>query len=223
MELTDALRTTGAVRTFTDDPLPDDVLARILDAARFAPNGGNRQGTRILVLRERGPRQAIADLCTEPVRRYVAQREAGESPWNPVDPPGVDPEVIASTRVPGHFTRPLVEAPVLLVLCVDLRTVAAMDQDLDRIGLVAGGSVYPLAWSILLAAHAEGFGGTFSTMAVAAEPAVIDLLGIPADHAVACFLPLGRPVHRPTKLSRLPVSELARRERWDGPPLVPGD
>jgi hypothetical protein len=56
-------------------------------------------------------------------------------------------------------------------------------------------------------------------MAVAEEPRVKALLGIPDAYAVACVVPLGRPVHQPTRLSRLPVDELAVRERWDGGPL----
>ena len=52
MDLIDTLRTTGAVREFTDEPVPDEVLARVLDTARFAPSGGNRQGWRVVVVRD---------------------------------------------------------------------------------------------------------------------------------------------------------------------------
>ena len=79
---------------------------------------------------------------------------------------------------------------MVLVVCVDLRVVAALDQHLDRIGIVGGGSVYPLVWNILLAARNEGFGGTITTMAVAEEPRLKELLGIPESYAVACVVPL---------------------------------
>ncbi|MDT5054157.1 MAG: hypothetical protein QOF66_2523, partial [Mycobacterium sp.] len=81
------MRTTAAVREFTDDPLPDDVLERILDNARFAPSGGNRQGARIIVIRDRATRQALADLTATGARRYAAQLANGESPWNPLHAP----------------------------------------------------------------------------------------------------------------------------------------
>ena len=149
----------------------------------------------------------------------MAQRIAGENPWNTVDPSRVTEEEVAATDVPADFTRPLLEAAVVLVVCVDLRVVAALDQHLDRIGIVGGGSVYPLAWNILLAARNEGFGGTITTMAVAEEPRLKELLGIPESYAVACVVPLGKPVRQLTKLSRVGVSELARRETWDGGPL----
>jgi len=216
MELYDVMRTTAAVREFTDDPLPDDVLHTILDNARFAPSGGNRQGTRIVVVRDPGTREALVGLTVPGARRYVAQRIAGEGPWNPVEPTGLSDDQIAATDVPSSFTEPLRQASVVLVVCVDLRLVAAVDQDLDRIGLISGASVYPLVWNILLAARNEGFGGTITTMAVAEEPAVKELLGIPAPHAVACVVPMGKPVKQLTKLTRVEVADLARRETWDG-------
>lgn len=219
MELYDVMRTTAAVREFTDDPLPDVVLGTILDNARFAPSGGNRQGTHVIVVRDRGTREALAGLTEPGARRYVAQRIAGEGPWNPVEPTGLSATEIAATAVPESFTAPLLNAAVVLVVCVDLRLVAAVDQDLDRVGLVSGASVYPLVWNILLAARNEGFGGTITTMAVAQEPAVKELLGIPEPYAVACVVPMGKPVKQLTKLTRVEVADLARRENWDGGPF----
>jgi hypothetical protein len=81
--------------------------------------------------------------------------------------------------VPDTLIAPLRRASVILVVCLDLRYVAATDQDLDRVGVVSGASVYPLVWNILLAARGEGYGGNLSTMAVAQEPQVQNLLGIP--------------------------------------------
>lgn len=219
MELYDAMRTTPAVREFTDDPLPDEVLHRILDHARFAPSGGNRQGARVVVVRDRATRERLAELNEPGVRRYVAQSKAGESPWNPLHPPGPSAEEIAATRVPDAFTRPVLTAAAVLVVCVDLEVVAALDQDLDRVGLVAGGSVYPLVWNVLLAARNEGFGGTITTMAVAEEPAVRELLRIPDHVAVAAVVPLGKPVREVTRLTRLEVAEFVTRETFDGEPF----
>lgn len=213
------MRTTAAIREFTDDPLPDEVLHRILDHARFAPSGGNRQGTRIVLVRDPATRARLAELNGPAVRRYVAQIKAGESPWNPLSPPGPSAAEIAATEVPEQFTRPVLSAAVVLVVFVDLGVVAAMDQDLDRVGIVGGASVYPLVWNILLAARNEGFGGTITTMAAAEEAGVRELLGVPGEYAVAAVLPLGRPVHQPTKLKRHPVSDLATWESYDGEPL----
>ncbi len=213
------MRTTAAVREFTGDPLSDEVLERILDNARFAPSGGNRQGARIVVIRDPGTRDALAELSTTGARRYAAQLARGESPWNPLHPPKATAAEIAATDVPSQFTAPLRAAAVVLVVCVDLELVAAMDQRLDRIGVISGASVYPLVWNILLAARNEGYGGTITTMAVPEEPRIRDLLGIPQSYAVAAVLPLGKPRRQVRKLKRTSVADLARRERFDGPPF----
>jgi nitroreductase len=219
MELYDVMRTTAAIREFTGDELPDDVLARMLDNARFAPSGGNRQGAHLVLVTERATREALAELNKPAVRRYVAQAAAGETPWNPLAAPGPSAEQIAATEVPAYFVQPLLTAAVVVVVCVDLGMVAATDQDLDRVGLVSGASVYPLVWNLLLAARHEGFGGTITTMAVAQEPAVRELLGVPEQYAVAAVVPLGKPVKQPTRLRRQPVEEFVTRERFDGAPF----
>ncbi|TQK28438.1 nitroreductase [Arthrobacter sp. SLBN-53] len=215
MDTYDVMRTTGAVRQFTGEPLPDETLTRILDNARFAPSGGNRQGTHVIVIRDEATKSALADLSVTGARRYIAQKRNGESPWNPLHPMGVSDEDLAAVQVPR--ATHLLDAEVLLVICIDLGVVAAFDQDLDRIGVVAGASVYPLVWNILLAARNEGFGGVLTTMAIAEEPAVKQLLAIPDDHALAAVLPLGKPVTQVRRLTRKPVSEFVTRERFDGP------
>jgi nitroreductase len=219
MDLYDVMRTTPAVREFTDDPLPDETLHRILDNARFAPSGGNRQGTHVIVVRDQTTRERLVELYGPTVRRYVAQAKAGQSPWNSLEPPIPTPEEIAATDVPERFTKPVLTAPAVLVVCVDLGVVASTDQDLDRVGVISGASVYPLVWNILLAARNEGFGGTITTMAAAEEPAVRGLLGIPDQFAVAAVVPIGKPVTVLTKLRRNPVEEFVTRERFDGAPF----
>lgn len=217
MDLYDVMRTTGAVRQFTGDPLPDEVLERILDNARFAPSGGNRQGTHVIAVRDRQTREAIIEMIVPAAQRYIAQMRNGEGPWNPVHPCGVDEDTIAAVKVPG--ASPLRDAEVVLVVCVDLNVVAAFDQYLDRVGVIAGASVYPLVWNILLSARNEGFGGVLTTAAVSEEPRVKELLGIPDDYAIAALLPLGKPVKQVRKLRRKPVAEIATKERFDGEPL----
>jgi nitroreductase len=219
MDLYDVMRTTAAVREFTDDPLPDDVLHTILDNARFAPSGGNRQGTHIVVVRDAAMRERLVEITEPGARRYHAQRAAGETPWSAYVPSRVTDEEAAQTVVPSSVTEPLRRAAVVLVVCVDLRAVAALDKELDRVGIVGGASVYPLVWNILLAARNEGFGGTITTMAVAEEPALKQALGIPEPFAVAAVVPLGKPVKQLKRLTRVSVEELTHLEHWDGGPL----
>lgn len=219
MELYDVMTTTFSGRDFTDEPLPDATLFKILDRARFAPSGGNRQGWKVVAVREQKTKDELARLSGIAAKRYAAQVANGESPWNTIDPPRVDAATIERTPAPARLMEPLAKAPVVLVICVDLKVVASIDQELKRIGVVSGASVYPFAWNVLMAARHEGFAGTITTLAVAQEPAIQALLGLPSHIAVAAVMPLGRPKQRLTKLKRKPVAEFAMRERWGGPPL----
>ena len=220
MDLLEAMRTTFAAREFTDAPVPDDALIRILDDARFAPSGGNRQGWRVIVVREAATKRALAELAIPTMRRYVAQVAAGENPWNTIHPTKLTQQQIDATVVPTRITDALAKAPVLLVVCIDLSLAASLDSQLARIGVTTGASVYPFVWSLLLAANAEGLGGTLTTFCVGGEPQLQRLLGIPQQFAVAAVVPIGVPVKRLTQLKRKPLAELAVRERFTGEPLV---
>jgi len=220
MDLDEALRTTFSCRDFTADPLPDAVLTEILERARFAPSGGNRQGWKVIVVRDASTRAKLAKLTEFGAKRYIAQQKNGENPWNTIDPPGVDAATIERTEPMPRLIEPVLKAPVILVIAVDLKVVASTDQDLDRVGIISGASIYPFAWNILLAARGRGYAGTITTLAVAQEPKVKELFGLPPHVAVAAVMPLGRPVKQLTKLTRKPVSEFAMRERWGGAPLA---
>jgi len=220
MELYDVMRTTFSARKFTDDRIPEATLFNILDNARFAPSGGNRQGWRVIIIREQDTRKALAELTVPAAKRYSAQIKAGENPWNTVDPTNVDDRTIELTYAPSYFTKPYLQAAVVLVVCVDLRVVASMDQHLNRVGVVSGASIYPFIWNILLAARQEGYGGTITTLAISQEPKLQELLGIPKHFAVCAIMPLGKPVKRLTKLNRKPVSSFATFEHWEGKPLA---
>jgi nitroreductase len=216
MELYEAMRTTFAARDYTGESISDETLFRILDNARFAPSGGNRQGAHIILVRDAEVRDQLARLSEPGAKRYAAQMQAGESPWNAIHPSQVDTQTIAETSAPGVLTEPFRTADVVLVVCVDLGLVASMDQDLARVGVISGASIYPMVWNILLAARSEGFGGTITTLAVAQEPALQALLGIPSDYAVAALVPLGRPVKQLTRLKRQSVETFVSREKFDG-------
>jgi nitroreductase len=220
MELYDVMRTTFAARDYTGEELPDDVLYEILDNARFAPSGGNRQGNRVIVVRDADTRAQLGRLAEPAAKRYMAQIKAGESPWNTIVPTRVSAQDIANTPPPAMLTEPFRAASVVLVFVVDLKVVASMDQDLERIGVISGASIYPFVWNVLLCARQAGFGGTITTLAAAEEANVQKLLNIPADHAVCAVVPLGRPVRQLTKLKRNPVEQIATRERFDGAPFA---
>lgn len=216
MELYDVMRTTFACREFEPDPVPDEILQRIVEYARFAPSGGNRQGWRIINITDVARKERLADLSLPAATRYLLQMEVGESPFNTIHTSAITDEQVEQAPGPDWLVGHIRNAPTLLVITVDLALVASMDKDLQRIGLVSGGSIYPLAWNMLLAARNEGYGGTLTTWGVACEPDIQALLGIPEHWAVAAIMPLGKPVKQLTRLKRKPVEEILYTNSWSG-------
>ena len=223
MDLIDTLRTTGAVRDFQPDPVPDEVVHRILDSARFAPSGGNRQGWRVVVVKDSVTRRALRDLYLTTWYEYLAQRMVGLTPWAPITDRDAEARAIESAndmRGGQGFPEDLDEVPVLLVVFADLRALAAVDRDLPRYTFAGGASVYPFVWNVLLAAREEGLGGVVTTMAIGREHEVKALRDAPAELAVAAVVALGRPVRQPRKLTREPVESFTTVDRVTGPPFA---
>jgi nitroreductase len=221
MELTEVMRTTPATRAFTDEPVSDEVVHRILDVARFAPSGGNRQGWRVIVLKDAEIRRRIRELYVVSWREYMAHVHAGLVAFAPLDngtwtAPAVDLEQARATPAPMEFSDHLDEVPVLLLLVVELAALAVMDNGLGRQSIVGGASIYPFGHNVLLAARDVGLGGVMTTALAREEPAVKELLGIPDGYALAALLALGRPATRITKLRRAAVEEFATVDRFDG-------
>jgi nitroreductase len=230
VELLDALRTTGAIREFVDEPVDDALVYTILDTARFAPNGGNRQAWHVVVVRDPAARAGLRDLYLDGWYGYLAMLEAGLTPYSPMNDPATEAaaaaraeEIRQRSPVPTDFAERYDRVPVLLAVLAQLRNLSALDRDLGRYTLVGGASIYPFAWNVLLAAREHGLAGTFTTVPILREPGVKDLLGVPDDVAVALLLALGRPARPfPKRLTRRPVEEFTTVDRYDGRPLTSG-
>jgi nitroreductase len=225
VELYEAMRTTPATRAFLDEPVPDEVVHRILDHARFAPSGGNRQGWRVIVLKDPETRRRIRDLYVLGWREYMAHVREKLVPFAPREHgrwpgPAVDLEEARATPAPNAFGDHLDTVPVLMVLAADLHVLATVDNGLDRQSIVGGGSVYPFGHNVLLAARNEGLGGVLTSVLARQEPAVRELLGLPEQYAVAGLIALGRPEKTITKLKRNPVEDFAVVDRFDGAPFT---
>ncbi|MFK8047889.1 MAG: nitroreductase family protein [Halioglobus sp.] len=216
MELYDVMRTTFACRKFTGEPLPGEVLHRIIDNARFAASGGNRQGWRVIHVTDELLKGRLADLSLPTATRYWLEQQAGESPLNTIHPSDITDDQVLASEPPDWLVAHIRNAPTLLVVTVDLSLIASMDKNLDRIGLISGGSIYPLVWNILLGARNEGYSGTMTTWGVGSEPGIQELLDIPVEWAVAAIIPLGKPEKQLTKLKRKPVEEILFEDSWNG-------
>jgi nitroreductase len=216
VDLTEALRTTGSTRDFTDQPVDDPLIAAVLDDARFAPSGGNRQPWRVAVVKDFAIRRRLANLMTEVWQEYL-----GESA-DPTRAPFAFGLSSGAKRVeePNPLLDDIEQVPVVLVVAADLNRIALMDANSDRPPITGGASIYPFGWSILLAARARGLGGVLTTFLSRAEAHAAPELGLPAGHAVAATIFLGYPVHQNTKLRRGEVSTFATIDRFDGAPLT---
>lgn len=207
MEFREVIETTGTCRFYRPDPIPDDVLARVLDGARFAPTGGNRQGVRFIVVRDAAKRTQLKEWYLPLWEQYSARATAR--------PGAPKPKMLENA---DHFARHLDEVPALIIVCAQLGDLLATDRHLDRLSIVGGASVYPSVQNLLLAARAEGLGTTLTTLLCALEAQVKEYFAIPDGVATAALVALGYPAKGfPKKLARRPLSEIAFGDRWNQP------
>jgi nitroreductase len=225
MDLIETLRSTGAVREFLPEPVDDAALHRLLDTARFAPSGGNRQGWRVIVVKDPAARRSLRDLYLTGWYEYLAIASAGLVPWAPLTDRAAETEAAghahefaeaAAAQSTAGLAETLDTAPALLLLLADLTALAAVDRDHQRYTFAGGASIYPFAWNLLLAARAEGLGGVITTMPVRREADVRQLFSVPESCAVAALIVLGHPAAAARRLRRLPVEEFAWVDRYQG-------
>ena len=213
MDLADAMRTNASIRQFAPTPPPAGLIYDALELARFAPSGGNRQGWRVIVIRDAGIRSQLAVHYLEAWEHYVAKWYGGE----------LSEQRQQKLDEANRFARSVAEIPIHLAVWVDLRTVEVTDEALDRPSVVAGGSIFPFIHNFTLACRSLGLGTRVTTLLSGREAELRVLLGAPGEFALAAVIMVGEVVHRPTKLSRRSVGEFATIDHFDGPPLTPAD
>lgn len=215
--LYEVMRGAPSTRHFTDEPVPREVLERVLDNARFAPSGGNRQGWRVIVITDPATRRRLRELYEQPWEEYMV-RTGGRAALDAGEASGLPAGRLRGLRAADDFAHRFDEVPVHLLPCVALEALAITDAELDRPSIVGGASIYPFVQNILLGLRHEGLGAAFTTLLVPAEEQIRALLGIPDGVAVAGHISVG---HRadpwPRRLSRRPVDEFAFGERYGQP------
>jgi nitroreductase len=218
MDLYEAMRSAPTSRRFEPDAVPDDMIWRALDVARFAPSGGNRQGWRVVVVRDPATRAALRDLYLPRWRAYL-ELTGGARMLE--EPESFEPARVRMVRRADDYAQGLADVPVHLLVGVRLDDLAVTDADLDRQSIVGGASVYPFVQNLLLALRGEGLGAAMTTLLVPAEADVKTLLGIPDGIALAAHIGVGyRADPWPRELARRPVGEFTFAEHW-GQPLQP--
>lgn len=212
MDLIEAMRQMPGCREYDDREVSDDVIYKVLDTARFAPSGGNRQGWRVIVIRDAETKKRMRDLYQLPWQRYVAEHYGSYEDMDPVRRKKVaDADQMAET---------LDQVPIHLSVWVDLEVLAVTDIDAGRPSVVAGGSIFPFVQNIQLAARNEGLGTRITTLHSYEEDKVRELLKAPTNWVPAALILMGWPKKLPTKLSRNPVESFAFHGAFTGTPLT---
>ena len=194
MPLGEAMFTQRAIRRFKRDPIPDDVLEDIMQATIRAPNGGNNQPWRFILVKDAEMRSKLAELYHE---AWWAKR-ADQGIMGPEDiPPGKN-----SMRSAMRMANEIGDAPVMVLLCATAKGEQAM------------GSVIPSAQNMLLAARALGVGGTIATLHPVVEERVHEMFGIPGEAQVVYCMPLGYPRGEFGSVQRKPLTEVCGVDGW---------
>jgi nitroreductase len=205
------MSTLRAVRRLRPDPIPEDVLERVLTAATWAPTGGNHQSWHIIVVRDAALKQGLEDLYRPHWMGYVPGYEAHMKDMPEHEAESSRKAIESGTYLATHMH----EAPVICVFCFNPNHITVTDADQPRQSVVGGGSIYPAVQNLLLAARAEGLGCVLTTLLCMEEPAVKSLLGIPDDWHTAAHVPLGYPVlggHGP--INRKSITKMTSTDRF---------
>ena len=203
--LYEAMSTLRAVRRLRSDPIPDDVLQRILQAAAWAPSGGNVQPWRIVAVRDADKRRGIGDLYRPQWQRYAVGARAGLEQMQGETRAKRERMLDACDHLGDHMG----DAPVILVFCFNPDHMAITDADAGRPSVVGGGSVYPALQNAMLACVNEGVGCTLTTLLCFEEEAMKALLDIPDDWYTCAVIPIGYPqLGGHGSISRRPVHKL---------------
>jgi nitroreductase len=192
-ELYDALLTTRAMRRFTDEPVPDDVVRSILRAAVQAPSGGNIQPYQFLVVTDQATKDRLGELYLRAWERYrPAVAAVTPPPRSEAAARSAERNIAAS----DHLARNLAAAPVLVLVLVPRISMAVSDDEgVMDVGPVHA-SVYPAVQNLVLAARAHGLGTVLTTVYRVYEDEVREVCGIPDRYDVGALLPLGHPTGR---------------------------
>jgi nitroreductase len=218
--LFDAMYSARALRRLKPDPVPEEIITRILDAAIRAPSAGNAQNWAFILVRDGEQRRQLgmiyrkaSDIASEMYKARGRPAHMTEEQYRRLLTSG------------AYLWDHMGEAPVLLVPCVQERAMPARgtlppsldamyERELAYERRIRGASIYPAVQNIILACRAFGLGTLITTNHIRCEDEVKVLLGLPPDVSTYALMPIGYPQGKFGPLARKPVSEVAYADRW---------
>ena len=204
-DLFEIMQTTRSMRRLKPDPVPDELIRKILEAGAWAANGGNTQRWRFLVVKDPKIKQAVQNWYKRAFDEVVGPRYAKSAP-----PPGVTTERYARQHsAVEYLTDHFHEAPVWIVACIDEGTSQATRW--------SGASIYPAVQNMLLAARALGLGSTLTTRHLLYEKEAEAALGLPEGVHSYAILPIGYPMGRFGPVGRGELANIVYQDKWGQP------
>jgi nitroreductase len=202
-DLFEIIRTTRSIRRLKPDPVPSELVRKILEAGVCAPSGGNMQRWRFLVIKDAGIKQTVGTLYKRAWDEVVAPRYRAGEPA-----PGTSRErFLRLLDAAEYLAAHIHEAPVWIVPCLEGATPTR----------TSGSSIYPAVQNILLAARALGLGATLTTLYLNFEKEAEAALGLPADWHSYALIPIGYPMGRFGPVRRIALSDVVYEDRWGQP------
>ena len=200
------MKTARPMRRLKPDPVPQELLEEILDAACYAPNSLNSQPYTFLIVREPKVKAYFGEqydkAMTERFARFVPADDDNSS-------------FARNFRTAMAFGKRMKDVPVLLFVCGERDWPLSVAEE-NRVGLAppSPGSVYPCVQNILLGCRAKGLGSSLTTMHQVFEAELIDMLNIPETHGIVAVIPIGYPEGRFGPLTRKPSKEISFFDSW---------
>lgn len=221
--LYEAIHTARSLRRFRSDPVPEALIAQILDAAIRAPSAGNAQNWAFLVVRDAGLRRALGDIYRKASKIAEAMYAARGRPTHVTER-----QFQRMMSTGAHLWDHLGDAPVILLPCQrrpvvppaeslppDIR--ARHAEELAYVERIRGASIYPAVQNILLTCRALGLGTTITTNHIRCEDEVRALVGLPGDFDTFAMMPIGWPIDSFGPLTRRPLREVVHVDGWGKP------
>jgi nitroreductase len=204
-ELLEIMHTTRAMRRLKPDPVPDALIRKILEAGICAPNGGNTQRWRFLIVKDPDIKRKVQVYYKRAFDEVVGPRYLKSTP-----PPGVSREAYTRQHAAVEYlTDHFHEAPVWIVACLEEGSTAPTRW--------SGASIYPAVQNMLLAARSLGLGATLTTRHLLYEKETEAALGLPPGVHSYAILPIGYPMGRFGPVGRGPLKEVVYEDRWGSP------
>ena len=203
--LFDIIHSARAMRRLKPDPVPDDLIVKILEAGVAAASGGNLQAWGFIVVKDRGIKERVQHYYNRAFVEVVEPRYR-----TGVLPPGVTLEQyerqLGAVR---YLTEHFHEAPVWIVACLSGGAAPPTRS--------SGGSIYPAVQNMLLAARALGLGATLTTRHLVYEAEVEAVLGLPPGVHSYAILPIGYPMGKFGPVRRAPLADVVYGDLWGQP------